>query len=63
MLSWEILQNVCVLVEGKVNAAGKRQDSQKAKSLGCLGGSAVERLPLAQGVILVLGWSPTSGSL
>ena len=36
---------------------------QKFMVLGCLGGSAVERLPLAQGVILVLGLSPTSGSL
>lgn len=27
-----------MLVEGKVNAAGKREDSQEAKSLGHLGG-------------------------
>ena len=31
--------------------------------MGCLGGSVVERLPWAQDVILVWGWSPISGSL
>ena len=35
-------------------------ESKKLIMLGHLGGSVVECLPLAQGVIL--GWSPTSGS-
>ena len=49
------------LVVGCLEMGARERDSNGHKE-GCLGGSVVEHLPLAQSMILGLGSSPTAGS-